>query len=80
MPLYTYINKKTGEEKELFLSISEMKQEIEIDGKVFEKKPEFSGNFILKGQGWASKGKDLGTPVKETEQGIKFDKSKLQEG
>jgi len=81
MPLYNYVNKKTGEEREVFLSISDMKPEIEIDGEVYEKKPEFASNFILKGTGWAGKGKvnDLGSPIKQTAHGIKIDKSKIEE-
>jgi len=52
MPFYDYITEE-GEEKELFLSMSEFKEEVEIEGKKFYFKPHFSGRFILKGQGWA---------------------------
>lgn len=75
MPFYKYA---CGDEtiEELF-SISERPDTVEKDGKVFEYVPEFGGNFILKGMGWASKGTALASkPKKGKEVGIKVDNDK----
>jgi predicted nucleic acid-binding Zn ribbon protein len=85
MPLYTYINKNTGEEKEVILMFSEMKDEMTFDGEEYVRKPEFCSSFRLKGQGWAgkSKGASLGSPVKQTSVGLKVDldkKKKIESG
>lgn len=55
MPFYTYVA-DDGEEKEEFFNMSEIKDEIEIEGKVFQRKKEFGTVFHLKGNGWSSKG------------------------
>ena len=55
MPFYTYVA-EDGEETEQFFNMSELKNEIEIEGKIFKRKPEFGTVFHLRGNGWASKG------------------------
>jgi len=78
MPFYTYTD---GEKEiELFLNMSEATEEKEIDDKIYKMVFEPSGNFILKGQGWASKGSALATkPKKYKEVGVKVDYNKKAE-
>ena len=82
MPFYKY-RAEDGEEKELFQNISEMKNEIDIDGKIYKRVFESSGNFILSGMGWTTKpsADGLGTPQRYKEVGIKvdYDKKKAME-
>jgi len=79
MPFYTYVS-EDGDEQELFLTMSEATEEKEIDGKVYKLRPEFGGNFILRGRGWASKGTAThNKPRRGKEIGIKVDNDKKQQ-
>lgn len=78
MPFYSYVS-DDGDVQELFLLMSEATQEKEINGKKYKLQFEGSGNFILKGQGWASKGTaTASSPKHGKEVGIKVDYDKKQ--
>lgn len=76
MPFYTY-ESEDGEQIELRQNMSDMTDEIEKDGKLYKRVPEFGGSFILRGQGWASKGNATAGKVKKyRETGIAVDTQK----
>lgn len=77
MPFYTY--RCENETIEELFSMDERPDEIERDGKIFTYVPEFCGNFILKGRGWASKGTATAPkPSKSKEVGVAVDYHKRQ--
>lgn len=72
MPFYEFEHK--DEIIEEFYPMGEAPKEIERDGKIYTYKPTFGGSFILKGQGWASKGTALASSPKHYKQvGLKVD-------
>lgn len=78
MPFYTYMKDKT--EIELFLLMNEATPEKEINGKTYKLKFEASGVFVLKGNGWPTKGTGLlSNPKLTKEVGIKVDYDKKAE-
>lgn len=79
MPFYKY-ESEDGEQIEKFQQMSEMSDYIEENGKIYYRLPEFSGGFILRGQGWASKGNaTAGSPKHGKEVGLKVDYDKKNE-
>lgn len=82
MPFYTFVS-KDGEEIEELLTMNELTDEIEKNGKTYKRKKEFSTNFILKGNGWASKG-TVGIPnptrsIADVGYKVDYDKKKEME-
>lgn len=76
MPFYTYENEKK-ERIEIFVPISEMKDEIEKEGIAYKRVPEFCMNYKLSWGGTrGSKLSDLGSPTRSKEVGIKVDYDK----
>lgn len=76
MPFYTY-RAKDGEEIEEMFTIQERPDEIKRGNKKYKRIQEFSGNFVLKGTGWASKGNaTASSPKHGKEVGIAVDKEK----
>ncbi len=78
MPFYKY---RCGEEEiERIFLMSERPDELVEGGKIYEYIPEFSGSFILKGRGWASKNTALASkPRRGKEIGIAVDNDKRQD-
>lgn len=79
MPFYTY-RAEDGEEVEKMFQMNERPDEIEIDGKLYTRVQEFSGNFVLKGVGWATKGNGTSpSPKHGKEVGIAVDQEKKRQ-
>ena len=80
MPFYKY-ESKDGEQIEKFLSMNEMKDEIQENNKTFYRVKEFGTAFSLKGNGWTTNGSgDFPSPKKSrAELGIKVDQERKSE-
>lgn len=80
MPFYRF-KSKDGEEREEFFNMSELKDKINIEGKIFYRIPEFGTNIHYKGNGWTRNNTaDLPSPHRsKADVGVKVDYDKKKE-